>query len=141
MNDLEQVAAFRAAIDDQIEGVLTLAVGDAAEVGAVGFHGGTIARFSGRSARGNRDRIAPLYRQYPTLDSDITASSTGTLMQVEPQVGEPPDVEQKARHRLPLLSPVMHVLPATQSFTLDESHSSPTAFLPASAQAGPLLAT
>ncbi len=68
------------------------------------------------------------------------ASSTGTLMQVVLQPGELPDVEQKAEHRSPLLSPVMQVLPPTQSFTFDGSHSSPTALDPVSAQVGPLLA-
>jgi hypothetical protein len=71
----------------------------------------------------------------------MTASSTGTLMHVVLQLGEPPPVEQKARHRLPSPSPVMHVLPAAQSFTFEESHSSPTLLFPAWAQAGPLLAT
>jgi hypothetical protein len=61
-------------------------------------------------------------------------------MQVVLQPGPPPDVEQKAEHRLPSLSPVMHVLPATQSFTFEESHSSPTALVPVWAQTGPLLA-
>ena len=81
----------------------------------------------------------PGYRQVPTSGSDMKTSSTGTLVQVVPpgQLGEPPLVEQKARHLFPLLSPVTHVLPPLHSFGAFPGQSLPTAMEPSVLQKAP----
>jgi hypothetical protein len=84
-------------------------------------------------------RKASGYRQVPTFGSDRRTSSTGTLLQVVEQPGDPPEAEQKAKHLLPSPSPVTQVLPPSHSLEDAPVHPWPILVGPALAQSGPLL--